>query len=183
MNHQEIQLNAMTLGEMATKIPGATAVFRRYDLDFCCAGNQKIADALVHKGLSQKDVFGELEELVRHSDGVTTEEPGIGTDDAELIDYIIARFHEVHRQQFPELIRLSTRVEQVHAANALCPKGLQMHLTAMFTDLSAHMEKEEKILFPMLRNGDRERAAGWNFFQKDLYKKKIGIKRCIQNTT
>ena len=145
MNHQEIQLNVMTIGEIAAKIPGATAVFRRYDLDFCCAGNQKMEDALACKGLDRNKILGELEHLAQQSasiPGGEEGEPGADADDAALIDYIVTRFHEAHRHQFPELIRLSTRVEQVHTANALCPKGLQMHLTAMFTDLSAHMEKE-----------------------------------------
>lgn len=163
MNRQEMQLNAMTLGEIAAKIPGATAVFRRYDLDFCCAGSQNIGDALARKGLDQKIVIGELEtvaELSAEGSGATPGLPDMTMDDAALIDHIIARFHDIHRQQFPELIRLSSRVEQVHAGNPLCPKGLGAYLTAMFADLSMHMEKEENILFPMFRDGDRDLAAG-----------------------
>ena len=163
MNSQKMQLDAMTLGEIAAKIPGATAVFRRYDLDFCCAGNQNIGDAVDRKGLDQKIIIGELEAVAGISAGGSGAVPGVpdaAMDDAALIDHIIARYHDVHRQQFPELIRLSSRVEQVHAANPLCPEGLAAYLTAMFADLSAHMEKEENILFPMLRNGDRDRAAG-----------------------
>lgn len=164
MNRQEMQLNAMTLGEIAAKIPGATAVFRRYDLDFCCAGNQPFRDALVKKGLDRDSVMAELENLAQravntNSDGLSAQDM-TAEDDATLIDYIITRFHDTHREQFPELIRLSGRVEKVHAAHPVCPKGLEAHLTAMFAELSMHMEKEETILFPMLRDGHREFAAG-----------------------
>lgn len=161
MNYQEMQLNAMTIGEIAAKIPGATALFRRYDLDFCCAGSQPFADALTRKGLDRNAIIAELEGLTRNL--VPGQEPALpdnADDDAVLIDYIITRFHETHRQQFPELIRLAGRVEKVHAAHPLCPKGLEAHLTAMFAELSAHMQKEEEILFPMLRQGDREYASG-----------------------
>ncbi|MBI2234445.1 MAG: iron-sulfur cluster repair protein YtfE [Micavibrio aeruginosavorus] len=155
-----MQLNAMTLGEIAAQVPGATAVFRRYDLDFCCAGNQLFAEALARKGLDRKAVIGALETLSRSSAALPGDAPGIDADDETLIDYIITRFHDTHREQFPELIRLAGRVEKVHAAHPLCPKGLEAHLTAMFADLSAHMEKEERILFPMLCNGERAFAAG-----------------------
>ena len=47
---------------------------------------------------------------------------------ADLIDYILARYHEVHRRQLPELIRLSLKVEQVHADSPDCPTGLAEHL-------------------------------------------------------
>ena len=160
MNRQEMQLNAMTLGEIAAKIPGATAVFRRYDLDFCCAGNQPFVDALARKGLDRDAVVSALESLTRSTAEVSDDTPGAEADDATLIDYIITRFHDTHREQFPELIRLSGRVEKVHAAHPVCPKGLEAHLTAMFAELSMHMEKEETILFPMLRDGHREFAAG-----------------------
>lgn len=161
MNYQEMQLNAMTIGEIAAKIPGATALFRRHDLDFCCAGSQPFTDALTRKGLDRAAIITELENLTRNL--ATGHEPALpdnAADDAVLIDYIITRFHETHRQQFPELIRLANRVEKVHAAHPLCPKNLEAHLGAMFADLSAHMQKEEEILFPLLRRGDREQARG-----------------------
>lgn len=163
MNDAQTQLNMMTLGEIAAKIPGATAIFRRYDLDFCCAGKQYLGDALAAKRLDQAAIMSELEALFQRTTNTgIAKSPAkdmITEDDASLIDYIITRFHDVHRQQFPELIRLSNRVEKVHGEHDLCPKGLEAHLTAMFSDLSLHMQKEEQILFPMLRDGNRDMAA------------------------
>ncbi len=67
-----------------------------------------------------------------------------------LIAHILARYHAVHRQQLPELIRLSRKVEQTHAQHADCPAGLADHLIVMSQELESHMRKEEDILFPML---------------------------------
>lgn len=69
----------------------------------------------------------------------------------ELVNFILERYHEVHRQQLPEAIALARRVEDVHADEALCPTGLAEHLTDMYQELESHMLKEEQILFPMLR--------------------------------
>jgi regulator of cell morphogenesis and NO signaling len=71
----------------------------------------------------------------------------------ELIDHILARYHAVHRQQMPELIRLARRVEHVHGERQDCPTGLAEHLEGMHQELESHMQKEEMILFPMLKRG------------------------------
>ena len=70
-----------------------------------------------------------------------------------LIDHILARYHEVHRQQLPELIRMARRVEAVHRDHPQVPVGLADHLEAMHEELLSHMLKEEQVLFPMLKNG------------------------------
>lgn len=72
-------------------------------------------------------------------------------NNSELIDFILERYHAVHRVQLPEAIALARRVEEVHANEALCPAGLAEHLTDMYQELESHMLKEEQILFPMLR--------------------------------
>ncbi|HVL02181.1 MAG TPA: iron-sulfur cluster repair protein YtfE, partial [Dongiaceae bacterium] len=70
-----------------------------------------------------------------------------------LIDHILQRYHDVHRQQLPELIRLSARVEQVHSDRPDCPNGLTEFLITMQQELESHMQKEEQILFPMIMLG------------------------------
>lgn len=71
-----------------------------------------------------------------------------------LIDHLLERFHEVHRGQFPRAIDLAVRVEAVHADSPDCPVGLAQHLAFMFDDLETHHQKEEMMLFPMMRRGD-----------------------------
>ena len=71
----------------------------------------------------------------------------------ELVDYIVANFHERHREQLPELIRLSRRVEHVHADRPDCPAGLADALEGLRQELESHMMKEEQVLFPLLVRG------------------------------
>jgi regulator of cell morphogenesis and NO signaling len=77
-----------------------------------------------------------------------------------LIDFILERFHALHRIQLPELVRLSRRVEHVHADKPGCPLGLGAHLANMLQELESHMQKEEQILFPMLKEGFNNPAQG-----------------------
>ncbi|CAB0151469.1 Iron-sulfur cluster repair protein YtfE [Pseudidiomarina piscicola] len=71
----------------------------------------------------------------------------------ELIQFVLANFHEKHRQQLPELIQLARKVEGVHNDHPACPAGLADLLTEMSNELESHMMKEEQILFPMLAGG------------------------------
>lgn len=136
-----------TIGSIAVAIPGATAVFRRLKLDFCCGGQVALAQAVADKGLALDSVVAELAALQR-----PTSAPGTATP-AEMVDHIIARYHDVHRQQLPELIRMARRVEAVHRENPNVPAGLADLLDDMQAELLTHMHKEEAILFPMLKSG------------------------------
>jgi regulator of cell morphogenesis and NO signaling len=71
----------------------------------------------------------------------------------DLIAHILERYHEVHRVEFPEAIRLARKVEAVHAGLPGCPEGLADHLAMMFDELEAHQQREERMLFPALLDG------------------------------
>jgi len=79
---------------------------------------------------------------------------------SELIQHILQRYHECHRQQLPEAIRLAIKVEQVHGGHADCPHGLAEHLHAMLQELESHMRKEEQVLFPLIAQGRGALADG-----------------------
>ncbi len=70
-----------------------------------------------------------------------------------LIELILTWYHETHRREFPEAIRLARKVEAVHSAEPECPRGLADHLALMADDLESHQQREELVLFPMMLNG------------------------------
>ncbi len=142
-----------TLGDIAASVPGATAVFRRHKLDFCCGGNVALDQAASAKGLDPQALLSELRALPHPGD--QEEAP---REPAALIDHILRRYHEVHRMQLPELERMARRVEAVHADRPEVPKGLAAHLEHMQAELLDHMAKEEQVLFPLLRSGGHPMA-------------------------
>ncbi|MGD8175467.1 iron-sulfur cluster repair protein YtfE [Marinimicrobium sp. ARAG 43.8] len=147
-----------TLSELAREIPGATAVFHGYQLDFCCGGKQSLAKAAERKGADIDALVLALKEsAARHT---TSVEGWYQAPDADLIEHILTHYHDVHRQQLSELIRLSQRVELVHGGRPDCPAGLSDHLELMHAELEAHMRKEEQILFPMITLGVKGMARG-----------------------
>jgi regulator of cell morphogenesis and NO signaling len=141
------------LGQIAVQLPSATAVFRRLKLDFCCGGQISLRQAALEKNLNLTAVLEELAGLKRGSSSSQSTAP------AALIDHILERYHAVHRVQLPELIRMAHRVELVHRENPEVPAGLAQLLESMEGELLDHMQKEEAILFPMLKAGGNPLVA------------------------
>jgi regulator of cell morphogenesis and NO signaling len=135
-----------TVGEIAAALPGATAVFRRFGMDFCCKGNVALKDSARQRGVDVADVERALLAL----DGAIDDE-AVPTTTPALIDHIIARYHEIHRSELPELVRLARQVEKVHAGKPGVPAGLAALLERMTSELEQHMCKEELILFPAMK--------------------------------
>ena len=143
------------IGQLACALPGATRIFHQHKLDFCCGGHKSLREAAEKRGLNLDALLSELEPLQKLD---SQNRDWRSASPAELIDYILRRFHEQHRQDVPELIRLARRVEQVHADRSDCPAGLADHLEIMFQELLSHMMKEEQVLFPMLLAGSNGEA-------------------------
>jgi len=80
-------------------------------------------------------------------------DPATLNDPSALIEHILKRYHEVHRGQLPELIRMAQKVATVHAGHPDVPVGLVDLLEYMEQDLLLHMDKEERMLFPLLQVG------------------------------
>jgi len=139
-------MTTQSLGQIAASLPGATAVFRRHRLDFCCGGAESLDDAARQKGLDPAAIADELARLAPS--------PSPFPDDVDgMIDYIIERYHEVHRRELPELHKLAKRVEEVHAGHPAVPAGLAELLSRMQAEMESHMAKEEQVLFPLMRAG------------------------------
>lgn len=137
-----------TLADIAVALPGATALFRAEKLDFCCGGKVSLAEAMAARQKDPGELTARLEALAASAH--PSEEP---EDVDGMIDHILTRYHETHRREVPELIRMARRVEAVHRDNPNVPAGLADLLEHIGEELESHMQKEEQILFPLMRSG------------------------------
>ena len=63
---------------------------------------------------------------------------------AALIDHIVSRYHEIHRQELPELLALARKVERVHHDVPEAPLGLADVLERLSAELE-HTHAERRI--------------------------------------
>ena len=151
---QRSDLGSRTLADIAATLPGATSVFRRHRLDFCCGGRVKLAAAATERGLTLAELEAELDAVAS-----LCLPAGRPDDTDELIALIEARYHMVHRRELPELLRLARRVEIAHRNHPALPAGIAALLERISVELEAHMQKEEQILFPLMRSGGHPMIA------------------------
>nr|WP_314704392.1 iron-sulfur cluster repair protein YtfE [uncultured Comamonas sp.] len=147
-----------SLGQLARRIPGATGLFDAHQLDFCCAGNRSLRTATESLGIDPQPLVDALKNL-EHRAATEPEHDWSDASDTQLVEHLLVRYHAVHREQLPELIRLARRVEHVHGDREDCPHGLADHLEAMAQELDSHMRKEEMVLFPMITRGQGGMAS------------------------
>ncbi|PQA89698.1 iron-sulfur cluster repair protein YtfE [Hyphococcus luteus] len=147
-----IPLSSRLVGDIAATFPGATSVFRKHGIDFCCGGEQALKDAAHRRGVVLERLENDLKALSSAS-----KRDAAPAETAALIDHILKRYHETHRRELPELVRLARRVEEVHVNHPNAPRGLSEILNLMIGELEVHMKKEELILFPSMRAHDGEK--------------------------
>ncbi len=136
-----------TVGDIAATVPGATAIFRKYRIDFCCGGEIALYEAAQSRGIDPDEVERALSALNAGADAATASSMSSG----ELIDHIVDHYHASHRHTIPELIALSRKVEAVHRENPRVPAGLAAVLVEMDREMMEHMAKEEETMFPAMR--------------------------------
>ena len=137
-----------TVGRIAATLPGATAIFRGARIDFCCGGDLVLGEAARARGLDLASLEASLHALAAQS---TTATPPGPTE--ALVAHIRQRYHDTHRRELPELVRLARKVEAVHRDHPAAPAGLADEIEGLRLELEEHMKKEEQVLFPALVSG------------------------------
>lgn len=131
----------------------AAGVFEQFGIDFYCAGRRSLADACRRAATDPAMVIRELEAL---------SPPAVADDDVmhgpvdRLIHHILAVHHAYVRSAVPAIERHLRAIQAVHGAAHPELRRIGEIFGAVSGNLEQHMIKEERILFPYLR----ELAAG-----------------------
>ncbi|MFN8176836.1 MAG: iron-sulfur cluster repair di-iron protein [bacterium] len=147
------------VGQLAAEHPLATRVFARHGIDFCCGGGRSLRVVCDEKSLDPEDVLGEIRKELENRD-----ESAERWDQAplgDLIEHILTAYHRPLREELPRLEAMARKVDHVHHDKD--PERLSELLAVVLElegELVQHMEKEEQILFPMIRHGQGPAADG-----------------------
>src|SRR6185369_16076097 len=148
-----------TVRDLATEIPGATRVFEKAGIDYCCGGGKTIEEACAAAGVSVDAVVRSLDQTTQGdaSDAGTRWQ----TESlSKLTSYVVSKHHVFTREELERLEQLVAKVCSVHGQNhpeLLLIKGQFQDLKR---DLIPHMQKEEMILFPFIEQMDAGVSAG-----------------------
>ena len=137
-----------TVGELVKERPGRARIFEKFKIDYCCGGKIPLAEACEKRGVDA--------EVVRQAILGDEAAPDSFVDaDAmsltELADHIIATHHDHLREELPRLDFMTRKVAAVHGDGEPRLQQIREIFVAFQDELTHHMEKEEQILFPMIR--------------------------------
>lgn len=138
-----------TLGQIAAKDLRKAEVFKKYGLDFCCGGKKTVKEACEEKGLDVTKVEQELQQADKQP--ATRPLPYTEWSSDFLADYIINTHHAYVRKVLPELRGYAAKVAGVHGTQHPELLSIQQLVEEVNAELSAHMVKEEKVLFPYVK--------------------------------
>ena len=137
-----------TVREIALQVPESTRLFERLKIDYCCGGNQPLAEACASAGVDVDNVMGMLAKVTQSliPDNLDFQNAPL----PELITHIIDTHHTFTKSEIIRLQALADKVLAAHGGNHPELIHLDELLTRLCDDLSPHMFKEEQILFPFI---------------------------------
>lgn len=147
-----------TVGQWVVEQPARARVFERLGMDYCCGGAKPLSEACQDKGIEPSEVLSMLEaaDRTREEDQQTGEPDKLGL--AELADEIERTHHAYLRRELPRLHMLAVKVRDVHAERDERLREVTAVYEAMMSELTMHMQKEEQVLFPMVREIEQAQA-------------------------
>ncbi len=136
-----------TLAEIVTERPSAARILESFGLDYCCGGAARLDAACADSGVPTDRVLAALAEV--HLDV----EPEWATmSPAEMVDHLESVHHAYLHTELPRLDALAEKVAGVHGGRHPELLDVLADVKDLRDDLEPHLMKEERVLFPAIRN-------------------------------
>jgi regulator of cell morphogenesis and NO signaling len=139
-----------TVAEIALERPQAAATFEKLGIDYCCGGGKPLAAVCEAAGLDVNQVADMLETTTGVDDSCV--EAGNWRDRSlsSLINHIVQKHHAYCREECARLEPLLAKVISKHGERHPELHQVQEHFASLRNELSMHMMKEERVLFPYI---------------------------------
>ena len=147
------EVKERTVGEMVVEQPSRARVFEQFGIDYCCGGKIPLTEACATRGVDHAAVLEALHEVEANASAASDKdwsEESMTT----LVDHIVTTHHAYLREEFPRLTKMTARVAEVHGERHSELLEVRDVFAALRDELEQHMQKEEVILFPMIKQLD-----------------------------
>jgi regulator of cell morphogenesis and NO signaling len=153
------QLTSKTLAQIVTGNHRTATVLEKYHLDFCCKGKRSLQQACVEQNIS-------IDELAKELENLSSQSPGAGQAAfpfdrlslTELVNYIVTAHHDYIKRESPQIAGYLGKIASKHGDRHPELFRVFQLFTIVKEEMDDHMQEEEVILFPRIRNV--EKSAG-----------------------
>lgn len=150
--------NQSIIGKIVAENYKAASIFKRYNIDFCCNGNRTIGTACDEKKLNEELLIEELSQALSVKESGDIDFASFPLD--LLADYIEKTHHRYVESKIPEITPYLRRIVEVHDDNHPELYDVEDLFLTSSQELSAHMKKEELLLFPHIRQLVKAKLSG-----------------------
>ncbi len=139
-----------TVGDFVRQRPARARVFESLKIDYCCGGKISLDRACEKRGINVDEVL----EAISQNDAQADASMLVDVDTmklTELADHIEATHHAYLREELPRLDFMTEKVSRVHGDKDERLFKMREAFVSLKAELEPHMMKEEKVLFPVVR--------------------------------
>lgn len=145
-----MNLNLQTpVGEIARFNYKTVEVFEKLRIDFCCGGDISLEEACKRQKVDAEEVLGSIQKLIGSKQNEDDRIHSLPLD--QLIDHIVEVHHSYVLESIPVLQRYLNKITDVHGANHPELAVVEDYFNQAAENLLQHMQKEEQILFPLIK--------------------------------
>jgi regulator of cell morphogenesis and NO signaling len=138
-----------SVGELVAERSGRSRIFEGLGIDYCCGGKRTLAESCGRLGLDADSVLEALAAGDTEPEEVEVDWTLVSM--SALADHIVATHHQYLRVELPRLALQMRKVVIAHGAHHPELLPLEARFGSFWSDLEAHMDKEETVLFPLCR--------------------------------
>ena len=146
------------VGEIVRRNFSTARMFEANHIDFCCGGNVSLTEAAEKEGINVSKLMGELSSALQKEDRDANFIESLSL--TGLCDYIMQTHHTYLNEAIPFLQQKLQKLCDVHGDHH--PELFEVH--GLFADagekLTSHMQQEEMILFPHIRQLEKYSLEG-----------------------
>jgi regulator of cell morphogenesis and NO signaling len=135
-----------TVGELVAERPARSRIFEELGIDYCCGGKLSLAEACARKGLDPDEVSRRL----AATEVAESETDWRAAPLAALADHIVSTHHAFLRRELPRLRGLLAKLARVHGDRHPELRDALAVFGPFADELTEHMMKEERVLFPLI---------------------------------
>jgi len=135
-----------SLAEVVSAVPASARVLESSGLDYCCGGRRPLGVACAAAGDEPEVV---LDALANIETGPAPDWASMGP--AELVEHFETTHHAYLHTELGRLGALAEKVAGVHGSRHPETVEVRAVYEKLRADLEPHLSKEERVLFPMIR--------------------------------
>lgn len=136
-------------------------VFEKYGIDFCCGGKKSISDACIANGIDPEAVISSLSNIQENGNG-NLSNYNLWKPDF-LIDYIVNNHHRYVEKMMPVIYMHSQKAAEKHGLSHPETAAIAGLFISIKEELEVHMQKEERMLFPYIKQILKLEESGEEF--------------------